>query len=174
MADPARGAKTSKRSNPRLGASARRPLLNLTTGDPWTNRNSLSCGSRKRVRKCYRRLRRAAFAPSFPNAVRTRLGKCATVRFFRATRAAFLMFRRAALRCRWDAIRASDQWDAAESAAGAPVRPAPARADWAAQGSLAYPAFSQEDVPWPVLPHCRPDSVTLILELCVPPASSAC
>src|SRR2546423_1837333 len=95
----------------------------------------------------YRRLRRAAFAPSFPNAVRTRWGKCATVRFSFAARAAFLMFRRAALRCRGDAIRVSDRWGAAESAAAVPVRRAPARADWAAQGSLAYPASSQEDVP---------------------------
>src|ERR1044072_1166410 len=43
-----------------------------------------------------RRLRFAAFAPSFPKAVRVFFGKCATVRLLFAARAAFLTFRRAA------------------------------------------------------------------------------
>jgi hypothetical protein len=49
-------------------------------------------------------LRFAAFAPSFPSAVRVRFGSFAIVRFFFAARAAFLMFRRAAARCFEDAI----------------------------------------------------------------------
>jgi len=41
----------------------------------------------------------AAFAPSLPSAVRVALGKCATVLFFFATAAAFLMFFLAATFC---------------------------------------------------------------------------
>jgi len=40
----------------------------------------------------------AALAPFLPKAVRVRFGKWAIVRFFRAARAAFLMFLRAAIR----------------------------------------------------------------------------
>ncbi len=47
MAEPSRGATTSRRSKPRLSASARRPLHSLTTGDWWTNRPSVSCGNSK-------------------------------------------------------------------------------------------------------------------------------
>lgn len=46
-----------------------------------------------------RRLRFAAFAPSFPKAVRVFFGKCATVRLLFAARAAFFTLRRAAVRC---------------------------------------------------------------------------
>jgi hypothetical protein len=53
------------------------------------------------------RLRRAAWAPFLPNAVRTDLGKCAIVRFFLAALAAFLMFLREALLCFDEAIFAS-------------------------------------------------------------------
>ena len=42
---------------------------------------------------------RAALAPSLPRAVRVFLGRCAMVLFRRAARAAFLMFRFAAVRC---------------------------------------------------------------------------
>ena len=45
------------------------------------------------------RLRFAAFAPSFPKAVRTRFGNLAMVRLRLAAAAAFLMFLRAAVRC---------------------------------------------------------------------------
>jgi hypothetical protein len=41
----------------------------------------------------------AAFAPSLPSAVRVALDRCATVRFFFATAAAFLMFFLAAAFC---------------------------------------------------------------------------
>jgi hypothetical protein len=44
-------------------------------------------------------LRRAAFAPSFPSAVRVRFGSREIVFFFRAAAAAFLMFLRAAAFC---------------------------------------------------------------------------
>jgi hypothetical protein len=46
-----------------------------------------------------RRLRFAAFAPSFPKAVRVFFGKCATVRLLFATLAAFFTLRRAAVLC---------------------------------------------------------------------------
>jgi hypothetical protein len=45
------------------------------------------------------RFRRAAFAPSFPSAVRVFLGRFATVRFRFAVAAAFLIFLRAAVFC---------------------------------------------------------------------------
>jgi len=45
------------------------------------------------------RFRLAIFAPCFPRAVRTDLGRCAIVLFFRAAAAAFLMFLRAAFLC---------------------------------------------------------------------------
>ena len=46
-----------------------------------------------------RRFRRAVLAPCLPKAVRVRLGRCAIVRFRFAVAAAFLMLRRAAVRC---------------------------------------------------------------------------
>src|SRR5438445_1776672 len=55
-------------------------------------------------------LRRAAFAPSFPSAVRVFFGRCAIVRLRRAAAAAFLMLRRAAARCFPDAIRRCSPW----------------------------------------------------------------
>jgi len=45
------------------------------------------------------RFLRAALAPSLPRAVRVFLGRCATVLFWRAVLAAFLIFRLAAARC---------------------------------------------------------------------------
>jgi len=54
--------------------------------------------------KCYRLFFFAALAPSFPSAVRVRLGRWATVRFFFAVLAAFLILRRAALFCLLDVI----------------------------------------------------------------------
>ena len=51
-------------------------------------------------REARRRLSRAAFAPSFPNAVRVRLESLLIVRFREAAFAAFRTLRRAALRCR--------------------------------------------------------------------------
>lgn len=56
-------------------------------------------GSRPPSHGRLRRLRFAAFAPSFPKAVRVFFGKCATVRLFFATRAAFFTLRRAAVLC---------------------------------------------------------------------------
>src|SRR3954462_5581800 len=53
------------------------------------------------------RLRRAAFAPSLPRAVRVLAGSFEMVRFARAAFAAFLMFRRAAVFCLLDAMVAS-------------------------------------------------------------------
>jgi len=47
---------------------------------------------------------RAALAPSLPRAVRTRFGKCATVRFFRAAVAALRIFLCAAFLCFAEAI----------------------------------------------------------------------
>ena len=55
--------------------------------------------ARKSFNARYLRFRRAALAPSFPRAVRTRLGKCLTVRLRLAAAAAFFMLRRAAARC---------------------------------------------------------------------------
>jgi len=49
-------------------------------------------------------LLRAAFAPRLPRALRVLFGKWATVRFLLAAVAAFLMFRRAAVRCLVDVI----------------------------------------------------------------------
>ena len=56
-------------------------------------------GREKSSNARYLRFRRAALAPSLPRAVRTRLGKCLTVRFRLAAAAAFFMLRRAAARC---------------------------------------------------------------------------
>lgn len=53
-----------------------------------------------------RRLRRAIFAPCLPSAVRVFAGRLAIVRFRRAAVAAFLILRRAALRCFWVAMTA--------------------------------------------------------------------
>ena len=50
----------------------------------------------------------AAFAPSLPSAVRVALDRCATVRFFFATAAAFLMFFLAAAFCAACHTRRSD------------------------------------------------------------------
>src|SRR5207302_11102841 len=53
--------------------------------------------------------RRAAFAPSLPRAVRVFAGRCATVRFRFAAAAAFLTFRRAAVRCFLLTIKATPE-----------------------------------------------------------------
>ena len=50
------------------------------------------------------RFRLAAFAPSLPSAVLVLFGRFATVRFRFAAAAAFLMLRRAAIRCFDDAM----------------------------------------------------------------------
>ena len=57
---------------------------------------SLTPGGGNHDRLCFRL---AAFAPSLPRAVRVCFGRWAMVRFFLAAVAAFLMFRRAAVRC---------------------------------------------------------------------------
>lgn len=53
-----------------------------------------------------RRFRRALLAPCLPNAVLVRLGRCAMLRLRFAAVAAFLMLRRAAVRCLAVAISA--------------------------------------------------------------------
>ncbi len=55
----------------------------------------------------YLRFRLATFAPCLPSAVRVFFARCATVRLRLAARAAFLMFRRAALFCFDEAILAA-------------------------------------------------------------------
>ena len=85
----ARGAKCGSYSIDFYSSEAALPYLGLDRQRAFSPRYLMDTA----------RLFFAAFAPCLPSAVRVALGKCATVRFFFATAAAFLMFFLAAAFC---------------------------------------------------------------------------